>query len=240
MQQNPYAAPTAGFSQQHGHVNLDGPRDWTIGEVLNVGWTAVWKNPGVLIGGAFVIAFIQQAMSYGINAALPPVEQTDPMAVLMRSLITMPVTLLIGTFFTIGNVRVALAAARDEPVEFGMFFSGMDRLIPGYIALLITYVGAVIGTLFLIVPGIILLLGWSLVFVLTADTQLSVMDMLKESWGATKGQKGRLFLFGFVACGVAILGVLALVVGIFVAIPMLMIAFAEIYMCITGRRQSAS
>lgn len=240
MQQNPYAAPSVAQSQKQGHVNIEGPREWAIGEVISVGWNAVWKNPLVLIGGILVIALLQQALNYAITSLLPPVSPTDPMAVLMRSLMTLPVTLIVSTFFTIGHFRVALAAARDEPVEFGTFFSGMDRLLPALITLIITYLGVFVGCLFLIIPGIIVALGWALAYPLLADTKLSAMEVLSESWSATKGHRMGLLLFGFAACGVAILGVLALVVGIFVAIPVLMIAYAEIYMCITGRRTSAS
>ncbi len=240
MQQNPYAAPTAAPSQEHGHVNIEGPRDWAIGEVIGVGWNAVWKNPLVLIGGIFVVALLQQGFTWVIGLFLPAVDPTDVMATMMRSVMTLPLTLIVGTFFTIGQFRVALAAARDEPVEFGTFFSGMDRLLPGLIAVFIIYVGVFVGMIFLIIPGIIVALGWSLAYPLLADTKLSATEVLSESWSATKGHRMGLVLFGFAACGVVFLGVLALVVGIFVAIPVLMIAFAEIYMCITGRRNSAS
>src|SRR5690606_21017237 len=132
-----------------------------------------------------------------------------------------------------GHTRVALAAARDEPVEFGTFFSGMDRLLPALLAVFIMYIGVFVGLIFLIIPGLIVALGWSLAYPLLADTKLSTMEVLAESWSMTKGHRMGLVLFILAACGVTILGFLALFVGVFVAIPVLMIAYAEIYMCIT-------
>tara|TARA_B100001142_G_scaffold222807_1_gene220962 strand:+ start:124 stop:372 length:249 start_codon:yes stop_codon:yes gene_type:complete len=52
---------------------------------------------------------------------------------------------------------------------------------------------------------------------------------LKSSWNATKGYTVKLFLWMLLACFVFIVGIIALVVGVFAAIPVISLAMAYIY-----------
>lgn len=241
MQQNPYAAPSVDPTAFRQNQTGNGPRDWTIGEAIGVGWQATKNNPLPLIGGFTLVIIINQGIQSALQRALGiGADPTDPMAVLSGTLAFMPIAVVIGIYFTIGQFRVALAAARGEEFQFARFFSGFDRLLPGILVSIIMYIGIALGMLFLIIPGIIISLAWSMVLPLLADSKAGISEMLTESWNATKGQRGKIFLFYFACAGVAILGLLALGVGILVAIPVIIIAMAEVYMCVTGRRVSES
>jgi hypothetical protein len=52
---------------------------------------------------------------------------------------------------------------------------------------------------------------------------------MKESWRITKGHKWQLALLFLALLGINLLGVLALVVGVFVSVPITLIAFAHAY-----------
>lgn len=240
MEQNPYAAPSADLgASSPSTVAEDGPRDWTVGSALGVGWNAVKKNPIPLVGGFFLVAVLQWAVQAGLQYVMlgGSAQTQDPFAALGAMGVLLPVLMVFSIYLMIGEFRVALAAARGQDVEIPMFFSGYDRLLPGILLSIIVYAGTAIGFLLLIIPGIILSLGWSMCFVTLADTDMSTGDMLADSWEATKGQKGRIFLFGLASAGIILLGMLALYVGIFVALPVVMVGFAEVYMCVTGRRR---
>src|SRR5690606_7423253 len=62
MQENPYAAPTA---QPHAPGLIaspgEGPREWTVGQVLGVGWKAVKEQPVPLVGGTLLVTVVQYA-----------------------------------------------------------------------------------------------------------------------------------------------------------------------------------
>ncbi len=60
------------------------------------------------------------------------------------------------------------------------------------------------------------------------------MDALKASGPAWPQNLGTTILFGLAALGVFILGVLALFVGVFVAIPLVAIASAFVFRRLTG------
>jgi uncharacterized membrane protein len=239
MQENPYAAPTvdphASAPQAPGQ---NGPRDWTIGHAIGVGWQAVKEKPLPLIGGFALVAIINQGISQIVQSVMGSGADAgaDPMAAITGTLAAMPILVVVSIYFTIGQFRVALQAARGQDVQFATFFSGFDRLLPGIILMILLYIGLVIGFMLLIIPGIILSLGWAMTLPLLSDTKAGVMEIFSESWAAMKGQKGQVFIFYLACIGVAMLGILALIVGIFVALPVIMIAMAEVYMCITGRR----
>jgi uncharacterized membrane protein len=237
MDQNPYAAPTVDPRPSPRTITGNGPRDWTIGEAIGVGWEAVKANPVPLVGGFTLTLIINQAIQSGLQRVLGlGTTSTDPIEALTGAMAFMPIALFLGIYFSIGHFRVAVAAARGEEFQFARFFSGFDRLLPGVLVSIVLYLGVIVGTLLLIIPGIIVGLGWSMVIPLVADTTTGPGEMLSESWNATKGQRGQLVLFFLASCGVAILGLLALGVGLLVALPVIMIAWAEVYMCVTGRR----
>ncbi len=240
MDGNPYAAPRVETTPNRVQGTF-GPQEWSVSGALRIGWDAVWRHPGVLIFGFLAVLVIQQIIAQTAKQLfLSQSGVVGPFAEAISALATLPLAIIVGAYLSIGQFRVALAAARGEPVEFGMFFSGMNRLLTGILLLIVLYAGISLGFLFLIVPGVILALGWSLTIPLLADTNLGVVELVSESWEMMNGQKGALLLFSFACAFVMVLSVLALVVGFFVALPMIMVAFAEVYMCITGRRQSES
>jgi len=239
MDQNPYAAPKVDPTASPRTYTGSGPGDWTIGEVIGVGWETTKANFLPLVGGFTLILIINQVIQTVAQRALGlGTASTDPMAALRGVAAFMPVAIFLGIYFAIGQFRVALAAARGEEFQFARFFSGFDRLLPGILVSIVMYLGVFVGMLFLIIPGIVIALGWSMVVPLIADSTSGLREMLSESWNATKGQRGQLFLFYLACCGVALLGLLALGVGILVAFPVIMIAMAEVYMCVTGRRSA--
>ena len=94
---------------------------------------------------------------------------------------------------------------------------------------ILTVIAVVLGFLVLVVPGIILAIGLSFVPYLVVDRGLGPIEALKESWRITKGHKWQLLLLFLALVGINLLGVLALIVGIFVTVPITMLAFAHAY-----------
>jgi len=212
------------------------PMPWTISEVLNVGFAAVRKRPLELIGGFFLINLLAQ-----LPGQLPlvlslagVVSETTPVFWVIQ-VVSLLGSMIVGAYAGVGQLRVALAAARDEEFDFGLFFSGGDRMLPMLGAMMLVYLGGLLGMLLLIIPGIILLLGWGLVGALIADTDVGVMESLRESWEAMQGHKVSLLLFFLVSGLLSIAGLCACYVGLFVVLPAIVVAFAEVYRRVTGR-----
>lgn len=236
MANNPYAAPTAETALGTGSSGWGQPQDWSIGEVISLGFRAVLRQPGVLIGGPILV----QAVSLGISFApmLIAGRNLGETAPILETLVTPALSLLWTAFITVGSARVHLAAARGEPVEFGDYFSGGDRFGSSILTLILMYAGIFTGFLLLLVPGLILALAWSMSLICLADTDVSPTDALRESYRITKGHRLAFLGFGLASGFVLVAGFLALGVGLLVAFPAIMVAFAAIYVRISGRPQS--
>ena len=93
--------------------------------------------------------------------------------------------------------------------------------INNIITMTIVTVLVAIGTLFFIVPGIILGIGFALVpYILIDSPQLGITDTLKLSWEKMKGYKTEYFVLGISFLGWMLLSILTLgIVGILFAFP---------------------
>jgi uncharacterized membrane protein len=92
----------------------------------------------------------------------------------------------------------------------------------------------VLGLVLFIVPGVILALGFANAPFFVIDQNLGPIASLKASWQISEGQKGKLLLLALAEIGVTVLGLLACCLGIFVAVPVMMLARAIIYTKMSG------
>jgi len=93
------------------------------------------------------------------------------------------------------------------------------------------------GLALFIIPGII----WGIKFMfwpyLIIDKGLGPIEALKESSKITYGNKWNLFLFGILLALIQLLGLIALIVGLFATIPTTMMAFVFVYKKLTSTLQ---
>ena len=122
------------------------------------------------------------------------------------------IPLFIYGAFYLGISIFCLAIARNEEAEFGMLFSGFKNYGKTLGLFLLMMLLIVIGTLLLIVPGIILALMFGLAFFILADNpNIGVVDALKKSKAMMDGYKGKLFLLTLCFLGLILLAFLILV-----------------------------
>lgn len=84
--------------------------------------------------------------------------------------------------------------------------------------------------LLFLIPMIYFKIRWMFFPYYIVDKNAGIIDSLRLSWNATKGNFWHLFLLGLTFIGLAIVGLLALVLGIFVAIPVIAMATALVYL----------
>jgi uncharacterized membrane protein len=92
-----------------------------------------------------------------------------------------------------------------------------------------------LGLLLLIVPGIIVGIGFSMALPLIVDRNLGPIDALTESWKLTEGNRVNIFIFGLIAFGLAIAGMCACGLGLLLVAPVGWIAYLYIYLRLTGQ-----
>jgi uncharacterized membrane protein len=85
------------------------------------------------------------------------------------------------------------------------------------------------GLILLIIPGIFFALRLQFTCYLIVDKNLGPVEAVKTSWKITKGNTWNLFFFGILLGLINILGFLCLIVGLFITVPLTMLATTFVY-----------
>jgi len=194
-----------------------------IKESIQHGWETFKKRPWFIIGAVALMGLFSTSFSYKsdspeeIFAALPMVIVFG----ILFGLLRMAVELLFTRF---------LLQAHDD-VEHMTYRGTLPakpfwKYVGGKIAVGIV---VAIGFILLIIPGIIAAIALMFTPYLIVDRKLGPIEAMKESARMTKGHRWRLFLFGIVLGLLNIAGALALLVGLFVSIPVSALALVHVY-----------
>ncbi|MDD2798904.1 MAG: DUF975 family protein [Bacteroidales bacterium] len=92
--------------------------------------------------------------------------------------------------------------------------------------------------LVLIIPIIYLSIRWMFFSYLIIDKNYGAVESLKKSWKMTDGNFWHLILFILASFAIIILGVIALILGIFVSIPLIMMVQTLIYKKLVSKLDS--
>lgn len=155
--------------------------------------------------------------------------------------VLMFIVLLMAVFISVVMTRFWLAVSRDQAPEAAELFSNVGVLLPVIAASFCYGLILILGFVLLIVPGFIVMIMFQMYMYLIIDKGLGPIAALKRSRAITQGQKWRLFVFGLLIVLLNIAGLLCLLVGVFVTIPVSCIAGVYIYDCLeNGPRETVS
>lgn len=235
---NPYAAPQSLVVPSHfTDFTQDGPPSpWATGEVLSESWALFKQHWAPLVGGLIVgyaVVFGVQMVFSALAAMLGSGSNNAGVAII-TALVSAVLSTVVQAAVTCGWARLYLMAVRGETPVFGVLFSSFPLFPQMLVASLLWTLGYILGSVLLIVPGVIFGLGTIFYMYFVADGE-SGTDSLRSSWTATHGHKLDLFVFGLAVFGINIVGMLACGVGMLVTLPVTMLAMAVIYTRITGR-----
>lgn len=235
--ENPYAAPQfPGDGPPPGALSGGPGQPWTPSEVMGIGWNIFKEHWVVLFFAPLIAGFIQQIPSQmaqvAVTAAQLHPESTE--ALLITAIATILGSVL-QIFFTVGETRLYLQAARGETPQFGVVFSGMDRFLPVFGTSILVGLAVILGLLALIVPGIILSYGLYFAVYVCVDERRGPVESITRSWAITDGHKANLFVLMLLAIPVLLVGLLACCVGVVAAASVVSVATAIVYLRITGQ-----
>ena len=132
--------------------------------------------------------------------------------------------------FTFGYY-LYLACLIDTGVNnINLLFKGFERFVDTFVAGLLYTIAVSIGTLLLIVPGIIVACGLGLTFfIMVDDPNISGTDALQQSWNMMRGQKWNLFCLWFRFFGWILLSILTCGIGFIFVTPYIVAATQNFY-----------
>lgn len=184
----------------------------SAGSSLRFGWESVKKHFWYFVG----IAFVSMVIS-GIGSGSQDTNSWDLIG------------MLASVWMTCGTTTIFLMYRRGEKADFSVLFTSVDRFLSVLGATILVGLIVMAGLVLLIVPGIMWAIKYQFVVPLILDQKLGVMDAMRRSDAITKGRRMSIFLFDLTMLGAVILGALALVVGLFVAVPVVELATIDLY-----------
>ncbi len=129
----------------------------------------------------------------------------------------------------VGIWRAVLGMLDGRRPAIGMMFEGFDRFLDAFLACLVMTVLEMLGFVLFIVPGVILAILWLFTYPVLAETRHNFWEAMRASARLTEGYRWRLFLLGLAGVLIVALGFLAVVVGVFIALPVVLTATALAY-----------
>lgn len=203
-----------------------GAKRFTINQAVEYGWNAMKANFGVLL----TLTIITIVVSGGINGAQ---KTTCGDGFSFGFSIA---NLIVNSVIGIVSIKISLNIFDGKGTSLNDIGFNLQMLL-NYIGGYVLYgIIVVLGIILFIVPGVIWATKYSFMFYIMVDQKVGPMKALEMSGQMTDGIKMDLFVLYLVYVLIIIAGFLALFVGIFVAIPVMMMAQAYVFRQMTGMR----
>lgn len=184
---------------------------------LKQAWTNIWPSFWWLL----LFGFIAALASGGGNSAPMRAGEFDPMA-LGIDVAGGLVTVFLGIPLSMGVTKAHLAASRGEkPTWSDLVYAFGPRYWPAVGLGVLTFLIIVGGLVLLIVPGIYWAVRLAFVHPRFIEDGLGARDAIRASFADTKGRWWPVFGLILMAIPLLIAGLLALVVGVFVALVLI-------------------
>ncbi|MBB5351398.1 putative membrane protein [Haloferula luteola] len=150
-------------------------------------------------------------------------QQAPPAAQIVHWLLEI-VSHVFSVFLGLGITRIGLNIVDSRPVEISMMFGESSKLIRALVAGFLYGIMVAIGLVLFIVPGIYLALRLGQYHSAIVDRDLSIADAFGYSSKITEGNRLNLFGLGLLSFLIVIAGVIALLVGLIFAYPIVWLA----------------
>lgn len=205
--------------------------EFSVGSAIRFGWETFKKRPWFFVGASFVILFaygVAGSITSGIDVALGATPE-EP------SLIGSAINFALSTFISMGVIAFYLAA-HDDPETVDLSALWHPRPFWKFLGASILMGLAIgIGFVLLVVPGIIATLFFMFTTVIVIDRELGPIEAMKESMRIGRGVRWPLLGLLGVLLLIILAGLIALFVGLLVAMPVTTLAFVHAYRVLSSR-----
>ena len=203
----------------------------SIGALVRFGWETFKSRPWIFVGTTALLALllgIAGSISSGLDATFSGSVDEPSLPGTIFSWATSTLISMGATAFYLAahdNPQTASVSMLWHPQKFWSFLG----------ASLLVSIVVVLGMILLIVPGIIFALMFMFATMIVIDRGLGPIESMKESKRITTGYKWKLFGLGLVLTLLNIVGLLALIVGLLVTVPVTVLAFTRAYRELSAR-----
>lgn len=197
-----------------------GEKGFSIGSTVRTGWEGTKKQLG-LFAGLVVLSAVLYAIPYAVKAAAGGTAGTILQWTLDWT--------VIPTVVAVGWIAVCLRRREGHEATVGDFFQPLILYVRLFLASVVFWIAVAVGLVLLIIPGVIAFLRLGFYGFLIVDRGMGPVEALSESYRITDGASWDLLGFWMVAWILLALGIVALGLGLLVAVPVYYLAFTDVY-----------
>lgn len=198
--------------------------NFSAGAAIGYGWRGFKANAGAFLGMALLIVLVS-----AVFGSLSSNQGSTSFAGGLMQFIGQVIT----TVMAAGIIKGALDVTAGRPVSIGTMFADWNK-VQVLIAAVLVSIGTTLGLILLIIPGFIFMfLTWFSNYFIIERAQTAI-DGIKSSMRFASGNVGELVVLMLLSVGVVIVGILCLIVGVFVAMPIVVIASAYAFRVLQG------
>jgi uncharacterized membrane protein len=191
-----------------------------LAEAIQFGWRTVREYPLFLVGTVLASIGVPCLISWGGDVAFD--DGAQQFAIWL-------INLAASATLSLGLAKIYLRYRDGERPVFENLFDGLAHVHKFLGAHIIASVAVFMGLLLLIIPGIMFLIRlWFIGFVIV-DTKVGPLEAIQQSWDISRGRTFDLFLLFLLLCGLNLLGLICLGVGVLITMPISGLALAHIY-----------
>lgn len=176
----------------------------------------IWKPYLIILAVSIALSWIAVIL---FNIKADTIEGN--IADLLITFITLPLS--------VGYLNFLLKFVRGKKTAINDVFSKMEIITTIFAVYIITVLAVTLGMVFLIVPGIIVGLMFSMTFYLLADGETGIRQTLTKSKNMMDGYKWDYFVFCLSFLGWVLLGIITLGIAYIYVIPYMNVANALYY-----------
>jgi len=217
---------------------IKGDYEFSISDVLSEAWQ---KTAGAK--GTFWLAFlIYIAISIGLSLVsqliLTAVAMSihDEVTIAILSIIEQLVMNLVSMPVGVGIVILGIRRSADAPIQAGSIMGHYASMWRLFLTLILVYIMILIGLLFLIIPGIYLMIAYYMAMPLVVEKGLSPWDAMEISRKTVSRRWFTMFFFGIVISLLIVVSAIPAFIGLIWTVPMSLIAYGIIYRNMFGIR----
>jgi hypothetical protein len=185
-------------------------------ELFSVGWEKLMAQIGMAIVWTLV---------YAVGAAV--------LGFIIIGIIVLPAWIA-------GYFEVMKKLFHGETVEFSDFLAHFNKLGNLWVAFILIYLGIAVGTILFVIPGIIVMVLWSMAFFLIIDKDMDAISAMKASWERVKEEfwmvLGLIIVLGIInGIGGMVFGV-----GVLLTMPFMMLVLWATYYVLFPSAEAAA
>lgn len=210
----------------------------SVRDCLSFGWNTFKARPWLFIQAGLLLFLVNMGVSLLQTLFELDGQQAGPVVAMLTGIASAIMGIVISFFISMGETAFFLRSHEDVQ---GASIRDLWHPKPFWKFLGVSLISSILiisGFILLIVPGIFLAILFMFVGYLVIDTGLGPKQALKQSALMTKGSRWKLFGLSLALVGINILGLLALVVGLFVTIPVSFLAVTHAYRVLSKREAS--